>query len=142
MDNKKPDEAHKNGINCKCFECQEKYGSLPLLVEVIEKKEKTEEFVQPSTSYDHSPKPTRKVMKCTHCVKSFTHKGDLNKHLRKHTGEQPFACSTCEKKFGNTSNLARHMRLHSGARPFKCEFCNKDFSRKDKLDMHLKTCKK
>lgn len=142
MDNKKSDEPHKNGINCKCVECQEKYGSLPLLVEVIEENERIGGSPQPSTSHDISHRARRKVLTCTHCDKSFTHKGDLNKHLRKHTGEQPFVCSTCDRRFAHTSNLARHMRLHSGDRPFRCSFCNKDFSRKDKLDTHLKTCKK
>ncbi|EEZ98365.1 oocyte zinc finger protein XlCOF28 [Tribolium castaneum] len=136
------DEPHTDKYNCRCSNCQNKFGSLPLLVQVIEENEKTEPM--PSTSRDLSPKPSRKTMKCTHCEKTFSHKGDLNKHVRTHTGEQPFTCSVCDRKFAHTSNLARHLRLHSGDRPFTCENCNKHFSRKDKLDLHRrsKNCKK
>ncbi|XP_044259154.1 oocyte zinc finger protein XlCOF2-like [Tribolium madens] len=136
-------EPHTDKYNCKCSNCQKKFGSLPLLVQVIEQNEdKTEPL--PSTSRDLSPRTSRKTMKCTHCDKTFSHKGDLNKHVRTHTGEQPFSCSVCDRKFAHTSNLARHLRLHSGDRPFTCENCNKHFSRKDKLDLHRrsKNCKK
>ena len=145
---KDQEEPHTDKYNCKCVNCQKKFGSLPLLVEVIEQNEdKTERNVNepvPSTSREMSPKSSRKLMKCTHCDKMFTHKGDYNKHLRKHTGEQPFTCSICDRKFAHTSNLARHMRLHSGDRPFTCETCQKNFSRKDKLEQHRKSksCKK
>lgn len=138
-------EPHTDTFNCMCSNCQKKFGSLPLLVQVIEQNEdKTENEPMPSTSRDLSPKARRKIMKCTHCEKIFSHKGDLNKHTRTHTGEQPFTCSVCDKKFAHTSNLARHLRLHSGDRPFTCESCEKNFSRKDKLELHKKSksCKK
>lgn len=81
---------------------------------------------------------------CPHCGKVLTHKGDFNKHLRKHTGEQPFSCTICDKKFAHTSNLARHLRVHSGDRPFECSICGKKFSRRDKMQMHQKSklCRK
>lgn len=155
--------------SCQCNHCKAKYGNLPLLAEVIEKienkssEEKLEESVikieeksnlsesdcaekknfdteedidKPSTSKESL---IRKIFSCEHCDKTFTHKGDFNKHLRKHTGEQPFHCPVCNRKFAHTSNLARHLRVHSGDKPFHCERCNKSFSRKDKLLMHQKT---
>lgn len=92
----------------------------------------------PSTS-NNKVLPKKRVMSCDHCGKIFSHKGDFNKHLRKHTGEQPFECPQCNRKFAHTSNLARHLRVHSGDKPFYCERCDKSFSRKDKLVMHQKT---
>lgn len=102
--------------------------------------ESVRDVSSPSTSTGRTESVIhRRVMNCEHCGKSFTHKGDLNKHLRKHTGEQPFECPVCQRKFAHTSNLARHLRVHSGDKPFHCDRCNKSFSRKDKLVMHQKT---
>ncbi|XP_076258224.1 uncharacterized protein LOC143195164 [Rhynchophorus ferrugineus] len=104
---------------------------------------------QPSTSTGFSghsqsdDKLPRRTMTCVHCGKKFTHKGDFNKHLRKHTKEKPYKCSFCQKPFSHTSNLHRHERIHSGDRPYKCEFCDKCFNRTDKLESHKnsKFCK-
>ncbi|XP_023021370.2 uncharacterized protein isoform X1 [Leptinotarsa decemlineata] len=131
------EEPCLNDYNCKCENCQNKYGSLPILLQGIEQKSlshKTEP--QPSTSSQKVPK---KVLTCEYCKKTFTHKGDFNKHLRKHTREKPFSCTVCNRKFAHTSNLQRHQRLHSGFKPFVCDLCNKTFSRKDKLDCHRRS---
>ncbi|KAJ8956576.1 hypothetical protein NQ314_006703 [Rhamnusium bicolor] len=143
----KEEEQCVNDYTCQCTNCQNKYGSLPLLLQVIEQesREKTESSAvlepQPSTSssQDTDYKAPKKSLVCQYCNKSFSHKGDYNKHLRKHTKEQPFTCPVCKRKFAHTSNLQRHYRLHSGHRPFVCENCNKRFSRKDKLECHMKS---
>lgn len=147
-------ETCLSDYTCQCRSCQSKYGSLPLLLQVIEQKsreEKTEqeqgpsEEPQPSTSSSQeSDLRPKKVLVCQFCNKNFTHRGDYNKHLRKHTKEQPFECPVCKRKFAHTSNLQRHYRLHSGHRPFVCKSCDKTFSRKDKLECHKKSkfCKK
>lgn len=172
-DDKQPPQEQPHEYNCDCRECQIKFGSLPLLVQVIECQEKSAEasntmgstslssekattnnkvntssgsaidLPEPSTSSAHSSN-TRKSMTCPHCSKSFTHRGDFNKHIRTHTGEQPYKCEICNKRFAHTSNLNRHLKVHSGDRPYVCTVCNKNFNRKDKLDLHKKTkrCKK
>ncbi|KAJ8977285.1 hypothetical protein NQ317_015570 [Molorchus minor] len=148
-----PKVEHAHDYTCLCEACQSKYGSLPLLLQVIEQKsqmEKTESSPQfepqPSTSSSQEPqfKTSKKVLVCQYCKKNFTHRGDYNKHLRKHTKEQPFTCQICKRKFAHTSNLQRHYRLHSGQRPFVCANCDKKFSRKDKLESHMRSkfCKK
>lgn len=145
LDSQSEQEEQSHSFNCDCINCQNQRGNLPLLVEVIEKQKEIATSAiqpsepQPSTSQQEAPKSNRKQLKCTHCEKIFTHKGDYNKHLRKHTGVQPFKCNVCDRKFALTSNLQRHLRIHSGCRPFLCEKCNKRFSRKDKLDAHLKS---
>ncbi|XP_029167371.1 zinc finger and SCAN domain-containing protein 21-like [Nylanderia fulva] len=77
---------------------------------------------------------------CDFCQKAFHHTGDLNKHRRKHTGEQPYTCPKCQQKFSSASNLIRHQRTHSGIKPFSCQICGRAFARKDKLSLHLQRC--
>lgn len=139
-----------NDYNCTCESCQNKFGGLPILLQGIERKTMEERLgAQPSTSSGVPSESTdskfpKKCLSCQYCSKSFHHKGDYNKHLRKHTKEKPFSCSVCDRKFSHTSNLQRHFRLHSGHKPFTCKNCSKSFSRKDKLDSHKKSrlCKK
>ncbi|XP_018318126.1 zinc finger protein 2 homolog [Mycetomoellerius zeteki] len=78
----------------------------------------------------------KKQLMCEYCQKKFNHAGDLNKHRRKHTGEQPYACNMCERKFATSSNLVRHQHLHLGIK-FHCQICGHSFTRKIKLSAHL-----
>lgn len=143
-DNKNSEICTKN-YTCTCQNCQNEFGALPILLEGIERKSMEERLEpQPSTSSGTTSEPVqtkvyRKFLLCQYCNKSFHHKGDYNKHLRKHTKEKPFKCSVCDRKFSHTSNLQRHLRLHSGQRPFSCKNCLKNFSRKDKLDSHQRS---
>lgn len=138
------EEEQDHEYNCQCNKCSDKYGNLPLLVRVIEQHEKgasgssVEDINQPSSSTAANSRSKTELC-CSVCDKKFSHKGDFNKHLRKHTGEQPYKCDVCNKKFAHTSNLSRHLKLHSGIKPFECNVCQKRFSRKDKLISHQKS---
>lgn len=74
---------------------------------------------------------------CEYCEKVFTHRGDLKRHNRKHTGEKPYECTECLKKFSQLSNLSRHRLVHSGERPFACAQCGQSYSRKGRLVNHI-----
>ena len=83
-----------------------------------------------------------KKHKCPHCKYCTKYKGDLNKHIRTHSGEKPYKChyKGCNKHFAQKGHLNKHIRTHSGEKPFKCSYngCNKRFAQKCNLDAHIK----
>ena len=75
-----------------------------------------------------NPNSEAKPFNCKSCGKSFATKGELQKHLRIHTGEKPYECTECGKRFSQSGNRTRHFRVHSGANPYGCAVCDKIFT--------------
>jgi len=90
-----------------------------------------------------------KLHQCQYCSKVFNHNGNLQKHLRTHTGEKTYQCQYCIKEssslqtqltthteeypyqfkycsevFNHSSSLQRNLRIHTGEKPYQCQFCS------------------
>lgn len=53
-------------------------------------------------------------------------------------GAAVFVCNygNCVRQFSNRSMMLRHIKTHTKEKPFKCRFCNFRCSRKDNLRVH------
>lgn len=49
-----------------------------------------------------------------------------------------YTCSVCFHVFANALSLERHMKRHSTEKPYACPVCGKSFARKEHLDNHTR----
>ncbi|CAL4115496.1 unnamed protein product [Meganyctiphanes norvegica] len=77
---------------------------------------------------------------CPVCQKVFTRTDTLKSHMvRMHEENGGLTCYICGKTFPSQGQLEMHVRVHTGERPFKCDYCSKGFVQKVHLRTHLRT---
>ena len=51
-----------------------------------------------------------KIWRCSYCNHVSWRKGDLQRHIFRHTGERPFPCGLCPKTFTRKIHLKNHLK--------------------------------
>uniref|UniRef100_A0A1B0GPM3 Uncharacterized protein n=1 Tax=Phlebotomus papatasi TaxID=29031 RepID=A0A1B0GPM3_PHLPP len=77
--------------------------------------------------------------KCKVCLKRFSHSGNYKVHLRMHTDERPYQCTHCNRACRQLQDLEKHIRTHTGEKPHQCTTCSKKFSTSSNLVAHMRT---
>ncbi|CAN7985108.1 unnamed protein product [Ixodes hexagonus] len=80
---------------------------------------------------------------CPYCHKGYAYNCGLRAHIRKHTGERPYACNQCDRTFTKQESLKNHVvRVHTKAFKVHCPLCGKGCVNNTKLRQHLQAAHK
>jgi len=72
---------------------------------------------------------------CDICRESITGAAAFEVHCRTFHRRTP--CVYCGKTFSQKGNMERHQRQHTGERPFACPYCSSSYTRKETLKVHI-----
>lgn len=70
-------------------------------------KELIEKYAQSTDNNQHI---------CTKCVKVFSTRTNLIRHIQSHDGYKAYLCTICNKGFTQSGSLKQHMYIHTGER--------------------------
>ena len=86
----------------------------------------------------------KQTFSCEVCNSLFSHKSDLNKHMKTHTAPESFSCEICGKLFNYKNSLRRHEKIHKNEKLHSCDICDQKFIQKCDLqvNIHYKPIKK
>ncbi|XP_054273662.1 zinc finger protein OZF-like isoform X8 [Macrosteles quadrilineatus] len=79
------------------------------------------------------------LVKCEACGKTFSDKGNLQRHTDIiHLKKKQFICTECKKVFYGRETFRRHFELHQPREEYICSMCNRTFYKKTSLAKHIK----
>ncbi|XP_063628621.1 zinc finger and SCAN domain-containing protein 5A-like isoform X1 [Cydia splendana] len=77
------------------------------------------------------------IFHCNDCDKSFDKYKKLYLHQRLHNKKIFCPLDACGKKFATKGDMEKHIRTHTGEKPFKCKQCKKSFAQRVSLRQHI-----
>lgn len=77
---------------------------------------------------------------CPICNRDFQYLSIYQKHMLKHTSDNPFRCTICEKVFKSKQAISYHLKTHQRDK-FECKVCSAQFYLKTEFISHLETHK-
>jgi KRAB domain-containing zinc finger protein len=85
------------------------------------------------------PYKCKKNRKCIDTGVAFRTQGELNQHLKRH-GPKNYICGICNKPFATKGNLEGHVRIHTGEKKYSCRIkaCNEKFTSSGSRSWHEK----
>jgi len=93
-------------------------------------------FKKTNTLYCHMFSHRELGHHCSLCKRSFSRKGDLDRHKTTHSNEKNFECPNCHCRFKEQRYLKNHMVSHSDVYSFQCSYCPKKFKHKRTHKFH------
>ncbi|XP_013417644.1 myoneurin [Lingula anatina] len=73
---------------------------------------------------------------CKFCDEHFEDGSQLEEHLEKHSGPEPYFCPSCDQRFNTKTKYNMHAPVHFKEKPFICETCGAGFKWKHALKNH------
>ena len=105
-----------------------------------------------SLSQPHNSRKT--LYQCPYCPYSAAKDScNMQRHIRTHTGEKPYACEVCGRCFAQSSHRNKHMYrihfatrdktvsksfTHVGEKPYSCKTCGRGFAKCGSLNNHMR----
>ncbi|KAI8512823.1 hypothetical protein Bbelb_094620 [Branchiostoma belcheri] len=86
---------------------------------------------------DHQKEEKEQALICEVCSYRAFSRTSLDIHMRKHTGEKPFACGECSYRAKSKTTLRMHV-ASKHKKTFRCLECGFGTNKEDKMDEHVK----
>lgn len=88
----------------------------------------------------NSDERLNKKYTCSICLKNFTVKFSLKRHMFTHSYVKPFRCLDCNCAYSDKSNLLKHQqKRHRNVKVYTCSLCRAAFSSNSSLLQHRRT---